>query len=299
MLLTVRSTGYNDGMKVALCTRNRANPVIRLLQEYFADQGWSADVLSDPRALRGPATYDAGFWRPDSRDTQVAAYARQVPMILEGLGVPFINSLQSCDIARNKVVCAHLFAEHHIPTPFTVPVPEWDRSLTGIPEGPIVAKPVEGKASEGVHVYAMPSEAEPLLAKASSDYLIQEAIDWSELIRVIVSRKGVVRTYIDRSTGKRSLPQVSGFDRFVAEPVQQTPTDASELASQMLTAVGGDLMRADLMRDRQGNLYALEINSSFGFPHEDMGILGEFVRVFRDVAQERSAPGSTDAAQPR
>jgi glutathione synthase/RimK-type ligase-like ATP-grasp enzyme len=275
-------------MRVALCTRNAGNPVVRLLAKLANDDGHAAHVLTDPRQIeQEPHAYDVGFWRPDSRSDAVAAFARQVPEILEGVGVPFVNSLASCDRAWSKYVSARLFVAAGLPVPHTVLAPQqWDETSPRL-DGTVVVKPVHGKAARGVEVYTDPDAALRAAAAAGEPTVLQSAIAWTELVRAVTTADGVLRAYEQPNPSAGPSPAIATFDRHAAVPLAQVPFDVEALASQMLAAVGGDLMRADMLRDSEGCLWALEINSSFGFPHDDPVIHGEFLRQFAAAAARR------------
>lgn len=277
-------------VKVALCTRNDRNPVVRLLARELQSAGESAEVLTDPRRVACDVAYDVGFWRPDSRNEAVAAFARQVPLLLEAANVPFVNSLASCDRAWNKYVASRLFEAAGLQTPATRLAPkEWDAASPSLPEGPVVAKPVEGKASRGVVAYPDLDAALAAVRSAREPYVLQQAIAWTELLRLVVTREGVVRFYVQPNPGGSPSAAVARFDRERAEPTEPVPEDAAALADAMLAAVDGDLMRADVLRDSDGALWALEVNASFGFPHGDRRILDSFVRQFRAAASRGRA----------
>jgi glutathione synthase/RimK-type ligase-like ATP-grasp enzyme len=279
-------------MRVGLCTRNARNPVIELLDGVLTAEGHTVDVLTDPRQLASPVHIDVGFWRPDSRDRATAEFSRQVPIVLEGLGVPFVNSLASCDRAFNKLVAGCLFRAAGVPTPAVCLAPQrWeDAGSPPLLPGPVIAKPVEGKASEGIELFPSADSALRRLGDAAESYLLQQPIEWVQIFRLIVNRSGVVRGFVQSSPSGRAEPAIAGVEKAWPPPAEDIPEEAEALGVAMLNAVGGDLMRADILRDGAGKLWALEINSSFGFPHDDAVVLSEFSRQFRLAADRRTEP---------
>lgn len=277
-------------MRVALCTRNAENPVVLLLKDRLASKGHRIEILTDPRQLDDPRTFDAGFWRPDSRNLQVAAFARQVPMVLEGLGVPFVNSLDSCDRASNKLVSGRLFEAAGIATPATAVVPQpWESGgMPALPSGSVIAKPIEGKASRGVRLFPSAEAALSQLGSAGQAYLLQQPINWTQLLRIVVAQSGVVRGFTQENPD-REEPTISRVNGTWPAPNPKVPEDAEAMALAMLGAVGGDFMRADILRDNSNEIWALEINASFGFPHGDEVILREFSRQFDLASSQRHA----------
>lgn len=211
-------------------------------------------------------------------------------MILDGLGVPFVNSLASCDRAFNKLVTSYLFIEAGIPTPAVQLMPQhWDSGDTSeLLPGPVIVKPIEGKAGEGVRLFPSADEALSHLGDEAERYLLQRPIEWTQSLRLIVTSQGVVRGFLQPNPTGRAEPTISRVEGDWPSPAKEVPEDAELLAATMLDAVGGDLMRADLLRDASGKLWALEINSSFGFPHDDAVIVNEFSNQLR-LAARRTA----------
>lgn len=273
-------------MKVALCTRNAANPVIRLLERTVRNAGHSADVIDDPRVVltAGADRWDVAFWRPDSRDAQAAAFARQAAALLDGLGVPFLNSLASGDRAASKLVSQGLFAAHGLPI-----VPTWVAPQPGHPladgpsEGPLIVKPIWGRRAQGVVNCASLPEALDAVAALGAPALLQRPIQWHHQHRCVTTPDRVLRVFRDSNPEPRSAA-VRRFDRFTATPDPHPRAEVEDIARAMVAAVGGDLMRADVLEDAKGRLWALEVNSSFGFPHQDEVVLDAFLDGFRRLA---------------
>jgi glutathione synthase/RimK-type ligase-like ATP-grasp enzyme len=282
-------------VNVALCTRNRANPVVRLLDSTLSARGHAVRVLSDPRELLDVdlGRVDVGLWRPDSRNEQVAAFARQVPEILEGAGVPLLNSLASADRAANKFVSYVLFRAAGIPTPDTWLAPmDWDAEVP-IPEGPKIVKPLASKQGRDVANAATLNEAVALAQHTSQrtgqPCILQTPIRWTRQLRVVVARDACIRVYDQQPGCVESERLVARFDRERPQEVLDPPPDVLQLARRMVSAVGGDLMRADVLVDGENRLWALEVNSSFGFPHDDTRVLHAFESELHRVARNGGA----------
>jgi len=277
-------------MKIALCTRNGDNPAIRLLNDYLGSHGHEVTVVTDPRALLDPSSgrgkaFDVGFWRPDSRDEEVAAFARQGADILEGQGVRFLNSLASSDRATNKFVSYALFRSRDLLSPPTwVPPQEWD-SGTDIPPGPKIVKPVGGKQGRGVKFAESLDAALDDLRHRDRLCILQQPIRWTKQLRVVATPDRWIRVYEQASATVESEKSVARFDAEAARVVED-PEDAVVLMGrEMVRAVGGDLMRADLLMDNAARLFALEVNASFGFPHDDERVLKSFLTEMQRVAE--------------
>lgn len=279
--------GQSLFMRVALCTRNAGNPVIQLLAHTLTAAGHSADVIDDPRQVLADADrWDVAFWRADSRNAMIAAFAREAAVILDGRGVPFLNSLRSMNRAGSKLVSHALFAAAGLPVIPTWITPKPDQSLSSDVHGPLIVKPLWDKATRGISLCATLEEALEAARALDQPSLLQQPVAWRYQHRCVCTHQNVVRSYRDENP-ERGSATIRGFDRFAALPEQTTNQRVAALAMAMICAVDGDLMRADILEDDDGRLWALEINSSFGFPHDDQVILEAFLRGFADAAARR------------
>jgi glutathione synthase/RimK-type ligase-like ATP-grasp enzyme len=274
-------------MRVALCTRNAKNPVIALLAHFLERRESTAEIITDPRQVASGPGFDAAFWRPDSRTREIAAFSRQAAVILDALGIPFLNSLASMERAGSKLV-SHTLLSHaglNVPTSWATPRAG---AHAAVPEiaGPVVVKPVWGKNARAVAVFPDAGEALRAARSLSEPTLLQSAIPWRFQYRCVMTPDRAVRVYRDESpTPDRAA--VRTFNRFDAGAVDEVDHAILEMAGAMLAAVGGDLMRADILEDEDGRYWALEINSSFGFPHDDQRVLEAFLSGFGTVARLR------------
>jgi glutathione synthase/RimK-type ligase-like ATP-grasp enzyme len=271
-------------VKVALCTRNPDNPVIALLESALSRRGVTIDVIDDPRQVSPDGRWDVAYWRPDARNAQIAAFSRQAAILLDGLGTPFLNNLTSMDRAASKLVTQLLFERSGLAVPAFHVLPRTGglRAARGL-AGPVVVKPIWGKKAEGVAVYDTLDEASSYARPADDPMIVQRAIPWRHQYRCVVTRHGVVRVYRDDNPTP-ARPVIRSFDRFDARPVSCPDADLEAMAVNMLQAVGGDLMRADILEDRDGARWALEINGSFGFPHDDAPVIEAFMAEFQQLA---------------
>lgn len=275
-------------MRVALCTRNAKNPVITLLAHALGGGTSSVEVITDPRQVADGQGFDAALWRSDSRTREIAAFSRQAAVILDALGVPFLNSLASIERASSKLVCHTLLSRAgvNVPTTWATPRPG---AHAAVPEiaGPVVVKPVWGKKARAVAIFPDANEALRAARSLGEPTILQGAIPWRFQYRCVVTPAGAVRVYRDESsTPDRAA--VRTFDRFNPGAVDDVDHEILEMAGAMLASVGGDLMRADILEDKDGRYWALEINSSFGFPHDDQRVLDAFLNGFRTVARRSS-----------
>jgi glutathione synthase/RimK-type ligase-like ATP-grasp enzyme len=268
-------------MKVALCTRNPGNPVIRLLERALVERGHRAQVIGDPRELDGG--YDVAYWRPDSRDAQVAAFARQAALVLDGLGTPFLNGLASMERSSSAFVSHALFAARGLPVPETRLAPRPDDSWDAVPDAPAIVKPVWGKAARGVVLCAGRDAARAHVERVGAPCVIQQPVPWRCQYRCVVTAERAVRVYRQENPAAATAA-IERFDRFDAHPVADPDPELRTLAASMLSAVGGDLMRADVLEDAEGRRWALEINASFGFPHDDGAVIDAFVAELGRIA---------------
>ena len=271
-------------MRVALCTRNRGNPVITLLARVLEREGLMAEIVTDPRQVANGQEFDAAFWRPDSRTPEIAAFARQAPVVLDALGVPFLNSLASVERASSKLV-SHALLRHagvDVPATWAAPRPSIEAVSPDI-DGEVIIKPVWGKKARAVSVFGDVDAALRAARSSGEPMLLQPAIPWRFQYRCVMHAAGAVRVYRDESPTPRRAA-VRTFDRCDPRPVDEVAADVLEMANAMLVAVGGDLMRADILEDMDGRYWALEVNSSFGFPHDDRRVVDAFVSGLRAAA---------------
>jgi glutathione synthase/RimK-type ligase-like ATP-grasp enzyme len=267
-------------MRVALCTRNPHNPVLQLLARALAGAGATGEIIDDPRRVLGDARWDVAFWRPDSRAATIAAFSRQAPVILDGLGVPFLNTLESMERAGSKLVSQALFTAASLPV-----IPSWltprpGRQLDEDIRGPLIVKPLWGKKGEGVALCGSATEALEVAWRLGRPSLLQRPVLWRNQYRCVATPERLVRVYRDQNP-EVGVPAIRRFDRLAAIAEIGVPDEVAELAIAMIRAVDGDLMRADVLEDGEGGLWALEVNSSFGFPHDDEVVLDGFVQGFR------------------
>lgn len=270
-------------MRVALCTRNPANPVIRLLARALEENGSRADVIDDPRQVLGAARWDAGFWRPDARSAEIAAYSRQAAVILEGLGTPFLNSLASMDRAASKLVSFALFTAAGLPVVSSWAAPRPGHTLDEDVSGPLIVKPLWGKQARGVSLCPTVEEALTAAERLGAPALLQRPVPWRHQFRCVATPDDVIRVY--RAENPRpDEPTISRFDRSTAVPFEPVPPEVAGLATAMVATVGGDLMRADVLEGQDGRLQGLEVNASFGFRHDDSTVVEAILRGFARVA---------------
>jgi glutathione synthase/RimK-type ligase-like ATP-grasp enzyme len=253
--------------------------VVQLLSGALVERGHDARVLSDPRQLATDARFDVAMWRPDSRNAAVAAFAKQAAIVLDGLGTPFVNDLRSMDRAASKFVTHLLFARASVPGPETWLAPRATDSAHGIPDGPLIVKPVWGKRAGGVALCTSLDDARAHVERLGRPCLFQRPIAWRYQHRCVVTRERVVRVYRQENPDPSS-PVILRFDRHNPSAVADVPAAVSTMALAMIAAVGGDLMRSDLLEDAGGALWALEVNASFGFPHGDHAVVDAFLAEF-------------------
>jgi ribosomal protein S6--L-glutamate ligase len=72
-------------------------------------------------------------------------------------------------------------------------------------------------------------------------------------------------------------------------PIEQYSDDIKRISESALEAIGADVAGIDLMRDRQGNIYLLEINICFDVGDDSEKIIGENIwKYVIDLAESRA-----------
>ena len=178
-------------------------------------------------------------------------------------GVRVWNDARAIERCVDKSTATFLFQKAGLPTPPTRVVETRARARAHLTADakPFVLKPLFGSQGNGVRRAHGPEELPP--AEAVGDvYYMQHYLrapdatlfeDW----RVFVCRGRVLSAMVRR--GKTWITNVHQG----AEPVAHAPCDEmSRLALAAVAAIGADYAGVDLIRDQDGRLMVLEINSN-------------------------------------
>lgn len=186
---------------------------------------------------------------------------------LEALQVPVLNGARSIERCTDKSMASFLLAKADVPTPdtFAVQTPAQARAIVRR-EGagaPLVMKPLFGAQGWGLRL--IESEADlPTLEEARGVYYLQRFVGPQrppyEDMRLLVSRGEIVA-----AMARRSSHWITNV-RQGARPVAVAPEPmARDMALAATRAMGALFAGVDLIRDADGRLMVLEVNSMPGW----------------------------------
>ncbi|MHC4560198.1 MAG: ATP-grasp domain-containing protein [Planctomycetota bacterium] len=206
-----------------------------------------------------------------------ARYAH-IPSILEMVGIPYVGSGPLAhSLALDKVVAKMIFRQHSIPTPDFVVLDSWNGELPDM-NFPLIVKPKNEAVSFGIQIVHNQDELrkaiEAVIDKFKQAVLVEEYIEGKEInvglignhppeafapVELVFGRKGPkIYTYEDKI--RKSDREINY--RCPASLTRKEHKCAQEMARQAFNVLGCyDCARVDMRRDRQGNLYILEVNS--------------------------------------
>jgi glutathione synthase/RimK-type ligase-like ATP-grasp enzyme len=271
-------------IRFALCSYRPDNAVVSHVAHECRRRNHEPVAIASSADLdrAGHVHFDAGAWRPNTRRPARARDARRAVLTLEGRGVPFVNSLMSVARSRDKLVSAALFRAAGLPTPETVLLPDPRSGLADLPSGPKVVKPVRGTRARGISVAGERGEVLDLLDAQRDEILVQPAIDWETYYRVVATPTRAIRVDAHR---RADGGLVRRFDAATARPVHQLSPDLDRIGRAMVGAVGGRMMGADVLEDRDGRLWALEVNAHPGLDPSDQVMIRAIVDVLERTAR--------------
>jgi glutathione synthase/RimK-type ligase-like ATP-grasp enzyme len=176
--------------------------------------------------------------------------------------VPMLNSFESRRRCENKALAHLAFEERGIAQPLSFVVSSEgvrDRQLRWT--GETLVKPVYGNRSSGIEILPSYGEALNRAIERREDLLVQELIWPARCWRVVVGRNcGVVDPYWRRPP--RSSDRVLSISTGSSIARTPLPDRVGRVAMEMLEAVDGDLLAADVL-ETPDEAYALEINHNF------------------------------------
>lgn len=258
-------------LRVALFTRPPLPDWTEAIKSALEERGHSVSVVAEP-----VSDFDCGWIRvlPDDHFDDAVDYwaAAQAS---EAAGLPLLNSCQSRLIAADKMAVYNAFVGLKTP-------PTW---LIGEEEGeyPLVCKPLSGSQGRDIAIVESRAEALAHQEEVGRDCLLQEIVDSASCIRVIASPERSLCAYEKRADGQFVLSVAMGAER---QPIA-LGDDLSAMACQMVSAIGADIGGCDILKDQDGQLWALEINASFAFDSSDRAI-ADFYADQIELSADRS-----------
>ncbi|GAA1675099.1 lysine biosynthesis protein LysX [Fodinicola feengrottensis] len=190
--------------------------------------------------------------------------------VLEAAGTPTVNTADVIALCGDKLLTSLELSRRGLPTPRTAVVLSNESALAAIEDFgfPVVIKPLVGSWGRLAAVIRDPETARTVLehraALSSPQHQVvylQELIDKPDRdIRVIVVGDEVLGAYYRCSPDWRT--NVARGAR--SEPCPLTD-ELVKLSLETARAMGGGLLGVDLIEDRDGRLYVLEVNHTMEF----------------------------------
>lgn len=246
------------------------------LRRMFVGARWDVAVNPAWNDLRG---FELAVLRTHPFENEEARDLYRRWLVLDGLGVPSLNSPASVHRALDKAVTGRLFQAAAIPIPRTrVCMPGEAAPRFGTR---LVVKPLDGYGSRDVEVVDDAVAADRVLRRTAGPRIVQEYVR-GPLWRVVASPEYAIRVYRLRSDerGITVAPELQ-----VREPVHDPDEEVCELGARAVRALGGDIMGVDIMGSPQaGGLRLIEANAAFGFNADDTVVADELVRIAQRLA---------------
>ena len=201
----------------------------------------------------------------------IGAFFNRVGLLsaLAEMGVEVINSVNSILQMRNKAETMRKLVSSSLPVPKTLITESIEDAARFIQDNfPCILKPITGFGGEGVqlinrefdleHVYDYLKFHSQIFGKGA--YLLQEYISNPGYdIRALVLKGKVISTMQRVGTdGVLNNIHAGGIPR-------KNTIDVDDLAMKASTAVNGKLVGVDLIPDRDGKIWVLEVNATPGW----------------------------------
>ncbi len=250
------------------------------LNEAFAVRGFQAVFVSLKDCFLDLTTNSSGVVIPGFETLPAFAFVRGVPggtlqqvivrlnilHALEMLGVKVYNTGRAVERTVDKAMTSFLLHHHGIPTPDTWVCESRHEALqvmlSEISENsPLVIKPLFGSQGKGVRLIQQ-GDALPVPMEAHVDglYYLQRYVDSGEGVwhdhRVFVIRGKAIAAMVRHGESWVNNVALGGRCEVVAHD-----GELGALAEAAAKAVDIDYCGVDIIRDRHGKLFVLEVNS--------------------------------------
>jgi tetrahydromethanopterin:alpha-L-glutamate ligase len=186
---------------------------------------------------------------------------------LEALNVPLLNGARAIERCTDKSMASFLLARAGVPTPetFATQSPAQARAIARreCAKGPLVMKPLFGAQGWGLQLIESEKDI-PSLEEARGVFYLQRFVGPQrppyEDMRLLVSRGEIVA-----AMARRSSHWITNV-RQGARPISVAPDDAArDMALTATRAMDAVFAGVDLIRDADGGLMVLEVNSMPGW----------------------------------
>jgi glutathione synthase/RimK-type ligase-like ATP-grasp enzyme len=262
--------------RVAICTAPPYPDWTLAVAHAFEDLGHQVVLTDHPNP---DLAFDLAWIRiaegQGSSDNSQAPGYWQRACQLEAAGVPLINSTRSLLVSHDKLI-----AQQQMEGAGLAPPSLW--SVEGYPseiKEPLICKPITGSRGRGITLVRDPGEAQGHQRAIGVPCLVQEFVPGATCIRAIATTEEVVAIYEKRPEPGQVVASISEGSKRVA--LDSLDPEVGDLAKRMVASVGSGISGVDILRDRSGQLFPLEVNASFAFDPEDRDVLRAFVRFLR------------------
>lgn len=220
---------------------------------------------------------------------------------IENRGVPVINSPRTIERCVDKFYTSTLLLDAGLPTPETVVCERVDEAMNAFAAlGDVVIKPIFGSLGHGlvrVDDEGVALRVVRALAKVGSVFYLQRTLDHDgrDLRAFVVGGRVVAAIARHAPPGEwRTNVAIGGR----AEAVT-LPAPVNDLAVRAARAVGADHAGVDLLTDRSGTTWVIEVNGIPGWRGLQQASGVDVARLLVEQAERRiQAAASSPAAQP-
>lgn len=182
---------------------------------------------------------------------------------LEGLGVPVSNSARAIEFCVDKAATSFRLKAAGLPSPRSFCVEQQEQALEAIETtpGPLVLKPLFGSQGKGLKLIRYANDLPPPEEIAGGVYYLQEFAGkpvgerWTDFRILVSNGKAIAGMRREAANWITNIKQGA-----VALPME--PDEAmSALAVAAAKAVEADFCGVDLLRDADGAIQLIEVNS--------------------------------------
>lgn len=182
---------------------------------------------------------------------------------LEELGVMVVNSARAIERCVDKAATTLRLLQAGLPTPPTWTAQDRETATALVlaearPDRPLVLKPLFGAQGKGLQLVRIPADL-PAPDMIGGLYYLQHYVGGTEVFedfRVFVVGDRAIAAMRRQATG-----WVTNIHQGSTPTAVEAGGELAALASAAVTAVGADYAGVDLIRDPEGRLLVLEVNS--------------------------------------
>jgi len=223
--------------------------------------------------------------------------------LTNNMGIPSVQSAQGIRIAANKWHTLQVCSQYGIRVPKTIyssTLKDPEYLIKKIGPLPLLIKSNYGSMGTSLMIIETKKtaiSAIQTLIKTKNDFIIQEYIpsDASDVRIVIVGSK-IICSYLRRAEKGEWRSNLSLGA--VGTPITITPEEEI-MALKAASAVGLEVCGVDIIRDKKGVPFLLEVNSNMGFKGEKItGVnFGQKIVEFAEVKAKNNSSNSKDLKQ--